>query len=537
MQWLDSLVASVDPSQPQVINDSKTPSGRVHVGALRGVLIHDAVYRALVEKQIPVQYMFGVDDYDPLDELPAGQQDFFRPYLGQPLCNVPAPPGSSATDLADYFISEFFGVFAELGVGPHTYRMRDVYKSGRFNEDIRAILTHADDVRRVYKEVSHSERPPHWYPFQALCEQCGRIGTTEVYEFDGVEVKYRCRRDLVKWATGCDHSGSVSPFNGNGKLPWKLEWVAKWHTFGITIEGAGKDHTTKGGSRDVAAACMKAIFGQDAPKNIPYEFFLVGGAKMSSSRGVGASAREMAHLLPPEVLRFLVLKSPPNRPVNFSPNEEHTVKLFNEFDRLRTAMLKSPPPNEADRRLFHLCLAHPDDDVPAYEPPFQLLTTLLQMPHLDVEQEIAKRKGSELTPVETQHLARRIESARYWLDHYASEEEKIRVQESVPRSALDLSVEQKAFLQSLAAALVGVAWEDEPLQTTIFSTAKQIPMASAVAFEAIYRAFLDRTSGPRAGSLLATLDPAFVLGRLEEITNPQGEGGGLSIGTENSSSQ
>lgn len=520
MQWLDSLVASIDPSQPQVINDSKTPSGRVHVGALRGVLIHDAVFRALVERQIPVTYMFGVDDYDPLDELPAGQQDFFRPYLGQPLCNVPAPPDSSASDLADYFISEFFGVFAELGVVPNTYRMRDVYRSGRFNEVIRAILTQAATVRRVYKEVSHSERSPDWFPFQVLCEQCGRIGTTEVYDFDGVEVKYRCRRDLVKWAQGCEHAGSMSPFDGKGKLPWKLEWVAKWHTFGITIEGAGKDHTTRGGSRDVAAACLKAIFDEPAPKNIPYEFFLVGGAKMSSSRGVGASAREIAHLLPPEVLRFLVLKSPPNRPVNFSPNEEHTVKLFNEFDRLRSATLKSPPPNEADRRLFHLCLVHPDDDVPAYEPPFQLLTTLLQMTHLDVEQEIAKRNGSALTPGEQQHLARRSESARYWLDQYASEEEKIRVQERLPRAALDLSSEQKTFLHTLSGALAGVAWEDEPLQTAIFNTAKQIPIASAAAFEAIYRAFLDRASGPRAGSLLATLDPSFVVHRLKEVASP-----------------
>jgi len=48
-------------------------------------------------------------------------------------------------------------------------------------------------------------------------------------------------------------------------LPWKLEWIAKWRKFPVTIEGAGKDHSTKGGSRDVSAACYRAVYGADEP--------------------------------------------------------------------------------------------------------------------------------------------------------------------------------------------------------------------------------------------------------------------------------
>ena len=43
--WADELAASV--SGPQVINDSKTPSGTVHVGSLRGPVILDVIARAL----------------------------------------------------------------------------------------------------------------------------------------------------------------------------------------------------------------------------------------------------------------------------------------------------------------------------------------------------------------------------------------------------------------------------------------------------------------------------------------------------------
>ena len=150
-----------------------------------------------------------------------------------------------------------------------------------------------------------------------------------------------CRVDKVvnpklNLGRGCGYEGKVSPFDGRGKLPWKLEWVAKWVKFPVTIEGAGKDHSTRGGSRDVSEACLRAIYNIEPPLRVPYEFFLVGGAKMSSSKGVGASARDMANLLPPEVLRFLMIRTKPNSPVNFDVREEGIVKLFNEFDRFHT---------------------------------------------------------------------------------------------------------------------------------------------------------------------------------------------------------
>ena len=45
MDWADELASRV--SGPQVVNDSKTPSGTVHVGSLRGPVILDVITRAL----------------------------------------------------------------------------------------------------------------------------------------------------------------------------------------------------------------------------------------------------------------------------------------------------------------------------------------------------------------------------------------------------------------------------------------------------------------------------------------------------------
>ena len=517
MLWCDKLAERV--SGPQLINDSKTPSGRVHVGALRGVLIHDAVFRTLKDRGIPVRYTFGVDDYDPLDELPAGHAEFFSPYLGAPLCQVPPPPGSSAPDVAEHYITEFFDIFRELGVEVETYRMRDIYRSGQFNEAIDAILNNAARVRGVYKDVSNSERPDTWYPFQVVCEACGRIGTTEVSDYDGREVTYTCRPDLVSWATGCGHAGKVSPFDGQGKLPWKLEWTAKWKTFGVTIEGAGKDHNTKGGSRDVSATCLRAIFDQHPPLNIPYEFFLVGGAKMSSSKGIGVSARDMADFLPPEILRFVMIRTQPKQPVNFSPDEKSIIKIFNDFDRFHTRTYHDSKVSPDDKRVYQLSQIVPQGDF--YAADFQLVATVAQLPHLDLASEVEKRKGARLSPVEQHQLTRRAEAARYWLEHYASPEERIVLQDRLPERAEELTASQRAFLHLLASVLPGVAPEDSALQTALFNVARLTPIAPAQAFKALYRVLLDRESGPKAGNLLAFLDQDFLRQRFQELAYDQ----------------
>ena len=511
MLWTQQLVDRA--KGPQTVNDSKTPSGPVHVGALRGVLIHDAVYIALRQNDIPARYLFGVDDYDPLDEIPSLNGEWLRPYLGVPLCNVPSPPGSTATDLAEYYISDLFAAFKKLGVGAETYRMRDIYRSGKFDPEIDTILRNAHIVRRVDREVAGARRSDDWFPFQVICQQCGKIGTTRVYAYDGQRVAYKCEPHLVGWALGCSYSGQTSPFSGNGKLSWKLEWVAKWNNFPVTIEGAGKDHNSKGGSREVAVKCLNEIFHRVAPANIPYEFFLVHGAKMSSSRGVGVSARQMAEFLPPEVLRFLMIRTHPSKTVDFSPEEQRVVRLFDDFDRMRNAALLRPAGREA--QLCTLTEVHKESAY--YSPPFQLLLSLLQMPHIDVIKEIEQLKGKPLSSHDILHLEQRIGSAEYWLKHFASEEDRLELKNELPPQASSLRPTQVAFLHRLAKDLESTVWTAQAIQAQIFDTARRTPLAQEAAFVAIYTIFFGRKSGPRAGNILAVLDPRFVLQRLKEL--------------------
>jgi lysyl-tRNA synthetase class 1 len=291
--------------------------------------------------------------------------------------------------------------------------------------------------------------------------------------------------------------------------------VAKWVTFPVSIEGAGKDHSTRGGSRDVAAACLRAIFQKEPPLNVPYEFFLVGGAKMSSSRGVGASARDMADLLPPEVLRFLMIRTKPNSPVNFDVHEEGIIKLFNEFDRYHTRVHRDKNATPDEAAVLRVAEVEPQGDFAQAN--FQLVSALAQMPHLDPVVEITKRVGRPLTAVETRVLQRRIRSAQIWVENYAAEEEKTRLQQTLPARAGELSAAQRGFLQRLAETLRTVAWEDDALQAAVFETARTTPIPQPTAFKAIYRVLLDKEAGPKAGNLLAFLERDFVCARFAEV--------------------
>ncbi|MGB0562338.1 MAG: lysine--tRNA ligase [Spirulinaceae cyanobacterium] len=522
MFWADKIAK--DAQGDLVVNDSKTPSGRVHVGSLRGVVIHDVIYRALRYAGKPVKFLYGVDDYDALDTVPHYlDQAKFAPYLGFPLCNVPSPD-EQTSDYAKYFMGEFLEVFDYLGVKPEIYYLRDLYRSGQLNFYIDTFLKNAHLVREAYLDVSKAERADDWYPFQIRCENCGKIATTTVSDYNGSEVFYTCKPDATDWVQGCGHSGWVSPFDGNGKLPWKVEWVAKWDILGVTIELAGKDHSQKGGSRDVANAICRKVLKKQPPFHSPYEFILVNGTKMSSSKGVGSSAKDIAALLPPELLRFLMLRTKPKTVINFAPNHETTTRLFRDYDALmvkyQNEAIASQPEAALPENLMPLVYAQLDGNVQPYQPTdLSTIISLLQVPHLNMDEEIAKRADQPLSDDDWQIAHQRVEVAKKWLADYADEEEKLVLYvDEIPEIVRDLTSEQLAYLGQLAGNLTQLeAWEAEALQTTLFSTAKEREIKQPLAFQAIYSSFLGKERGPKAGALLSYLDRDFVIQRLETV--------------------
>jgi lysyl-tRNA synthetase class 1 len=523
MFWADELAASL--SGPQVLNDSKTPSGTIHIGALRGVVMHDAIARSLHDRGVERRFVYGIDDLDPMDSATLATQEGVSEFMGRPLAEVPAPRGSSQPSWARHFVQTFLNTFARLGITPELYWASEQYRTGVFDAFIAEALDKAADVLRVYREVSNVKHADDWHPLMVICENCGRVGTTYVDGWDGSQVTYRCLPNLVDWAVGCGHRGKVSPFGGRAKLPWNLHWVAKWRHFGVTIEGAGKDLSTKGGSRDRADALARQVFGFEPPRNVPYEFLLIGGRKMKSSAGTGAAADVIVELLPPQLVRFLMLRLRPKVAIEFDPEGTDAIpRLFDEYDRIATATaggeVRGELPVDHDR-IFALSLVDADADstqeAAAYRPPFAHLALLEQVPGVDAEERVTAEKGSPLTEREAALLEERRRSVRAWLTTYAPERSQLKVhRDALPLAVADLDEAQRAYLSALSDVVERASWSGEMLQAAIFETAQERALPAGRAFGAIYLAFLGRTSGPRAGWLLGALERDFVTQRLRE---------------------
>jgi lysyl-tRNA synthetase class 1 len=526
MDWADELAASV--SGPQVVNDSKTPSGTVHVGSLRGPVIVDVIWRAVRARDLEARFLYGVEDLDAMDNQALLSGDAVQRYMGVPLNRVPDQFGDCHESYARHFMADFLGTFHGLGIHPELYWMSDLYAAGAMDRFVRLALERAERVREIYRRVSHVDKPSAWLPVQPICENCGRVGTTIATDWDGETVRYECRTDLVDWARGCGNAGRIAPLGGRATLPWNLEWAAQWGHFGVTIEPCGKDLSTAGGSRDRSDAIAREVFEREPPLNVPYEFVNVGGKKMSTSRGRGAAAHEIAQVVPPEQLRFLFLRPRPNSVIEFEPDGTDAIpRLFDEFDRVADATAGRPvkgtlPPSPERVFAYSMLTTYPAEiaaRAAAFRLPFGHVAYLVQQPGMDLAAAAAGEKGKPLSGLESAILVERETAARRWLETYAPESARIQVRhDDVPAEAAGLDDAQRAFLAALAEM---VAAPDAPRagdgwQARIFDTANVTGLPAGRAFAALYLAFLGRPSGPRAGWLLASLDPAFVEARLRE---------------------
>jgi len=526
MFWADKVVNEIKERQQDrikagktlIIRDEKTLSGRVHIGSLRGVAIHGIISEILSEQGIKNKYLFEFNDFDPMDGLPSNlDQEKFLPYMGRPLYEAPSPDGK-AKNYAEYFANEFAQVIKDAGFTPEHYRASDLYKSGKYNETIKLALENAKRIREIYKEVSNSDKPSDWMPVQMVCEKCGKIGTTKAISFDGKEVEYVCEENMVTWAKGCGHKGKSSPFDGNAKLPWKVEWAAKFKVLEVDIEGAGKDHSTKGGSRDISEKISREIFKYQPPFNIPYEFFQVGGKKMSSSKGSGSSSREIADLLPSELLRLLLLGKDAKKVIDFIPDGDTIPIIYDTYDKMAQDYFKN---EETDySRIFKLLHAgHEEKLAQRFLPRFSQIAFIAQMPHFDNFEAVAKLKEEPLTEDDKTEVEYRSGYAKGWLDKFAPENYRYVLQEEVvPEGAKNFSQEQKDALQMILDYIkTQEKLDGQELHTKLHDIRKETEINPKDLFSAIYLSFLGKESGPKAGWFLSVLDKELLEKRLSEV--------------------
>ena len=521
MFWADRVVQELEQSRDirgkkLVIRDEKTMSGRVHVGSMRAFATHGLVSEVLKERGIDNEYFYEFNDFDPFDKIPGNiDAERFAEHLGKPLYAVPSPEPGFA-NYAEYFAAEYQGVHERAGFTPTYYRAYgDLYKTGRMDALIRTALDRTSDIRRILKEVSGSVKDETWLPVSVVCEKCGKMTTVRPYDWDGETVAYACEK-TPPGTEPCGNAARIAPFGGNAKFFWKVDWAAKWIALGVDIEGGGKDHSTKGGARDVANHIAREVFNTEPPFDIPHEFFLIGGKKMASSKGRGASAKEMSDLFPPAVFRLLLIGKDINQQIDIDPEGESVPRLYDWYDELAEKVREGIADDFT--RLYVLCQL-PENQADASAPwqlRFSQVAFMVQMPHLVLADEAAKVKGSALTDDEVALLEERAHYARIWLASYAPESYRYELQATMP--PVELADTQKEALRQLHAYLEENERTGEEIQNRLFELKDEVDIKPAALFSAIYQIFLARTSGPKAGWFLSVLPRDLLLTRLREAS-------------------
>lgn len=532
--------------QGLLVYDEKTPSGTIHVGSARGWILHDVMARALRRRGAPATFVLSSDDMDPYDKPSAGlPRDAWDVHLGKPFRHMPSPQPGFA-HYGDFYFRQCTSLFDLFSIEAGLESTGDLYEAGAFDAAIQRALDQAEAIQAIYSDLYGDTPASHRLPFNPLCESCGRIGTTRALEWDGARglIRYACRSDVLGYKDpaagdrvfipGCGHEGWRSPFGGGGKFPWKVEWAAKWVTKGVVAEWAGKDHFSDGGSR--TAACRFSVDVFDFPPPYPsngyrtgpgYEFLLVGGRKMSTSRGAGVGFAEVAETLSPAMLRFLMVRSKPNQVIDFDPNRDaDIINLYNEFDRVER-LAHGQVGNEPEALVTRMRAMHGygvpgAGDVQGTEPPIRVPFKAAALVGQSVDDaadaaQVLRRMGHLPEGRGDAETTERVEQARSWLAAYAPESNlRIELNDAVPAD-LDLGDGERAVFAALADDLEAhVSGErvlaEREFKGRIFGHIADAGLEQRAFFGVAYQALLGQPSGPQLNTFLLSMgDKALAL--------------------------
>lgn len=455
---------------PHVVVSGISPSGNIHVGNLREVLVAEAVADALRERGEVVRFVFHADTIDPLRKIAPGVPESFREHLGQSLAYVPDPEGDHES-YAEHFLAPFEAALREMQVDVEVLRSHELYESGVYTDVTREAIERTEDLRRILADVSGRELPETWSPYLPRAVS-GDLTGNRVLEHLPEEHR-------VVFVDRDGNEGVADYSKGEGKLGWRVELAARWKALGVTFEPFGKDHTSRGGSTDTADRMAREVFDYPVPGRYEYEWIqLKGRGAMSSSRGIVLLPGDLLRIMPPDALRMLVLGRNPGRAFDLDLTEDFP-RFMDEY--------------RADTE---------EDPVP-----FNHLVTIAQTVRDPQEAAEILRRGGYKSAVEDQEkLAADLRYARDWAEEWAPESLRLRLLEpqEAAEAARSLDADQRSYLAAVAEKL-DPTLDGAAVQDLLYGAAVERELKPKRAFAAAYTVLLGRRHGPKAGPFIANL--------------------------------
>lgn len=506
MQWLNKIADELEARYPDgeiIVSSGVSPSGTYHLGTLREVLTAEAVAWELKRRGRPARHLHIVDDLDVFRKVPVNVPREFEQYLGKPLCDVPAPDGSSRS-YADYYVQDLFTAAEAMHMEVEIIRAHEKYRQGFFTEAIEISLSQKETIRQILEDISGHKLDEHWSPVQVV--EDGYLKNRAVISFDA-------KSKSLTFQDKNEQERHISYADGQVKLNWRIDWPARWWLLGVQAEPFGRDHATKGGSYDTGAVIVKQVFGAEPPLPLPYNFINRTGdtKKMSKSAGDVITAAELLEVLPAEVVRFFVLRYSPDKQLFFD-EQDTLIRLVDEFSELLVRADKTA----AEQQLVELCL-HGIDKPTVSRVPFSLLVASYQGALRDSQRTLALISRTEYAAAvqeESETILQELQFIAAWLEKSAPEDVKFALQETV--NPENFSDAQKQFLAVLADKISAAPVDADGMwfHQAIYNQKEASSLVPRELFTTLYQAIIGKDSGPRAGWFLSILPRDWLIKRL-----------------------
>jgi len=559
--WLDETVEKISKRKPPKITLSagKTPSGHIHIGILREIIICDALRRIFEKQGNFVDFYLFIDDFDAAKRFPDYiDKDFQEKHLGKPFALIPCPfKECGCESYAAHFGNELISIFPDFGIDNKIIWTFKLYQEKRMQDKVKIALDNTNLIKNILKKYilptldnkSKQEfiaMQKTWMPVMVLCENCSKLQKRSA---DGSIIPNRAvsyfkeKEEVTYECPACNHKGKVSIYSGRLKLNWRIDWPAKWTIFNTTCEPAGKDHSIKGGAYDTGLEICKKVFDYEGPIKLPYEWLRLGEQDMKTSKGIVFTPKKYLDLADPEIYRMLILRTNPMK--HISLRIEQIPQYYDYYDNMEDIYYKNKKPESKQELEFFIYL-YPltkINGVPETKPikiPFKFLIFLAQIQNLlsikklyEKAIKVIECEEQDLSFAEFNFILKRTEN---WLievkkiiettkdvkkkNYILSKIEIFTIPEKLDKKVIEkLDKRQlKGISLFIEFIIQDIPLEPNLIQNKIFTIAKEkLEIPPKKLFEALYIIILGKKSGPRLGPFIAMLDKGWLLARLNQV--------------------
>lgn len=465
------------------------PSGLPHIGTFNEVLRTTMVRRAFEEmSDMPTKLIAFSDDMDGMRKIPDNVPNhaLLAPHMGKPLTKVPDPFGKYES-FAHHNNAKLREFLDRSGFDYEFLSSTEEYASGRFDETLKLVLRHYQDIMDIMLPTLGKERQATYSPVLPVSSKSGVVlqVPVSVVDADAGLVSFDDEGEQV----------TQSILGGQAKLQWKVDWAMRWVALGVDYEMSGKDLID---SVTQSSKITRAL-GARPPEGFNYEMFLdEKGEKISKTKGNGLSIEQWLTYGTDESLAFYIFREPRKAK---ALHMGVIPRAVDEYFQFRGNYAGQELIQKLGNPVHHIHRAKPEP-VPGGTPPvtFGLLLNLVGVMGAEAsEEQVWNYLGNyvdDARPEAQPDLAKLVPLALAYNRDFVAPTLKRRKPEGAEVAALERLDRELAGLGADASA--------EDIQNIVYTIGNEGGFEQLRDwFKALYETLLGSSAGPRMGSFIA----------------------------------